>query len=55
MLANTNILGDIKLSVKIGYYFSLLIFRFGIGDISIIYVGGVFGRCEYLATGDPLT
>ena len=43
---NTTILEDIKLSVKIG---------FGIGDISIIYVGGVFGRSEYLATGDPLT
>lgn len=43
---NTTILEDIKLSVKIG---------FGIGDINIIYVGGVFGRSEYLATGDPLT
>ncbi|CAD8100738.1 unnamed protein product [Paramecium sonneborni] len=45
-LNNTTILEDIKLSVKIG---------FGIGDINIIYVGGVFGRSEYLATGDPLT
>lgn len=36
---------NLKLSVKIG---------FGVGDINIIYVGGVFGRSEYLATGEPL-
>ncbi len=28
---------------------------FGVGDFSIIYVGGVFNRREYLPTGDPLT
>jgi len=45
-LNDTNILQNIKLSVKIG---------FGFGDINIIHVGGVFGRTEYIATGDPLT
>jgi hypothetical protein len=45
-LDDTNIVDNIKLSVKIG---------FGIGDFSIIYVGGVFNRCEYLPAGDPLT
>jgi hypothetical protein len=44
-LNNTNIIDDVKLSVKIG---------FGVGDLNVIYVGGVFGRAEYLATGDPL-
>lgn len=44
-LNDTFILEGIKLSVKIG---------FGVGDISIIYVGGVFNRSEYLATGQPL-
>lgn len=44
-LGDTCILENIKLSVKIG---------FGVGDINIIYVGGVFDRSEYLATGDPL-
>ena len=34
------------MSVKIG---------FGIGDLNIIYVGGIFGRAEYLLAGDPLT
>lgn len=33
------------LSVKIG---------FGIGDFSIIYVGGVLNRAEYLPAGKPL-
>lgn len=33
------------LSVKIG---------FGIGDFSIIYVGGVLNRAEYLPAGPPL-
>ena len=28
---------------------------FGVGPFSIIYVGGVFGRAEYLPVGDPLT
>lgn len=37
---------DIKLSVKIG---------FGVGEFSIIYVGGIYGRSEYLPVGDPLT
>ncbi len=45
-LNDTNILDKIKLSVKIG---------FGVGKIEIIYVGGIFDRCEYIATGDPLT
>lgn len=45
-LNDTCILNNLKLSVKIG---------FGVGDINIIYVGGVFGRSEYLATGEPLT
>jgi class 3 adenylate cyclase len=36
---------DIKLSVKIG---------FGVGDVTILHVGGVFKRAEYLAAGDPL-
>lgn len=40
-----NITDGIKLSVKIG---------FGVGDFSIIYVGGIFGRAEYLPAGDPL-
>jgi adenylate cyclase 10 len=44
-LDDTAILENIRLSVKIG---------FGVGDINIIYVGGVFGRSEYLATGEPL-
>ncbi|CAK63665.1 unnamed protein product (macronuclear) [Paramecium tetraurelia] len=44
-LNDTCILPDLKLSVKIG---------FGIGDINIIYVGGVYNRSEYLATGEPL-
>ncbi len=37
---------DIKLSVKIG---------FGVGQVTILHVGGVFSRAEYLAAGDPLT
>jgi adenylate cyclase 10 len=45
-LNNTPIYQDIKLSVKIG---------FGVGEISIVYLGGVFNRSEYLATGAPLT
>jgi adenylate cyclase 10 len=54
-LNNQNVLENIKLSVKFGYASLLLILlSFGVGDINIIYVGGVLGRCEYLATGDPL-
>jgi adenylate cyclase 10 len=44
-LGHACIYSDINLSVKIG---------FGYGKINIIYVGGVFGRAEYLATGEPL-
>jgi adenylate cyclase 10 len=44
-LNDTNILEDIKFSVKIG---------FGIGEIHIMYVGGVFNRCEFLAFGDAI-
>jgi len=40
-----NIIDGVKLSVKIG---------FGVGEFSIIYVGGILGRAEYLPTGDPL-
>lgn len=40
-----NITNGVKLSVKIG---------FGVGDFTIIYVGGIFGRAEYLPAGDPL-
>lgn len=39
-------LDDCLLSVKIG---------FGIGEVSILYVGGVNKISEFLATGDPLT
>ncbi|CAD8204339.1 unnamed protein product [Paramecium octaurelia] len=44
-LNDTFILENIKLSVKIG---------FGVGDINILYVGGVFNRNEFLATGQAL-
>jgi class 3 adenylate cyclase len=44
-LNDKNVVDDIKLSVKIG---------FGIGDITILHVGGKFGRAEYLAAGEPL-
>lgn len=37
---------NVYLSVKIGI---------GIGKVSVVLVGGVFGRMEYLATGSPLT
>ena len=36
---------DIKLNVKIG---------FGVGQVTILHVGGVFSREEYFAAGDPL-
>ena len=39
-------MGDgITLSMKVGV---------GVGDISILHVGGVFDRMEYIATGSPL-
>ena len=44
-LNDTNVIEDIKLSVKIG---------FGIGEVTILHVGGVFSRAEYLAAGEPL-
>lgn len=44
-LKETKIVDSIMLSVKIG---------FGIGDFSIIYVGGVLNRAEYLPAGPPL-
>lgn len=28
---------------------------FGVGELSVIYVGGVFNRSEFLPAGDPLT
>ena len=34
-----------RLSVKIGI---------GVGECTILVVGGVFGRCEYLSVGDAL-
>jgi hypothetical protein len=39
------IIENIYLSVKIG---------FGVGKMSIIYVGGEFNRAEYLVVGEPL-
>ena len=45
-LHEIRLVGDIKLSVKIG---------FGVGQVTILHVGGVFSRAEYLAAGDPLT
>ncbi|CAD8156300.1 unnamed protein product [Paramecium octaurelia] len=44
-LTKAQIEQGIQLSVKIG---------FGVGEMNIIHVGGVFNRMEYLATGDPL-
>lgn len=35
----------VRLSVKIGI---------GFGNVSVMHVGGVYGRVEYLAVGDPL-
>ncbi len=29
--------------------------RFGVGKVNIIYIGGIFDRCEYIAVGQPLT
>ena len=36
---------DVKLSVKM---------RFGVGRVDIIYIGGIFDCCEYIAVGSPL-
>lgn len=36
----------VRLSVKIGI---------GFGSISVLHIGGVYGRVEYVAVGDPLT
>jgi class 3 adenylate cyclase len=36
---------DVRLSIKLGI---------GVGKVSIIHVGGVLSRVEYLVTGDPL-
>ena len=27
---------------------------FGVGEVNIMYVGGEFGRCEYVPVGNPL-
>jgi len=35
----------VELSVKIGI---------GVGSVSVLHVGGVYGRTEYLAVGEPL-
>ena len=35
----------VQLSVKLGV---------GMGDVSVLHIGGVDGRMEYLAVGDPL-
>ena len=35
----------VKLNVKLGL---------GVGAVSILHVGGVFGRMEYVAIGEPL-
>ena len=45
-LHEIRLVDGIKLSVKIG---------FGVGQVTILHVGGVFSRAEYLAAGDPLT
>ena len=44
-LQDVNLAPGITLSVKIGV---------GVGEVSILHVGGVFGRMEYVATGAPL-
>jgi len=44
-LNNACLIGNISLSVKMG---------FGVGKVDIIYVGGVFDRCEYVPVGNPL-
>ncbi|KAM3140572.1 hypothetical protein pb186bvf_007384 [Paramecium bursaria] len=54
-LNNTDIFANIKLSVKIGIMILRQKLGFGVGEMNIIHVGGIFARTEYLATGDPLT
>ncbi|MFM7854289.1 MAG: hypothetical protein ACKO96_20795, partial [Flammeovirgaceae bacterium] len=44
-LNNQEISPNKRLSVKIGI---------GVGECTILVVGGVFGRCEYLSVGDAL-
>jgi class 3 adenylate cyclase len=36
---------DVQLSVKCGI---------GVGNVSVLHIGGVLGRMEYLAVGEPL-
>ena len=36
---------DVQLSVKCGI---------GMGNVSVLHIGGVLGRMEYLAVGEPL-
>ena len=43
------------MSVKIGIMILRKKLGFGVGEMNIIHVGGIFARTEYLATGDPLT
>jgi adenylate cyclase 10 len=45
-LQNCQLAESIPLNVKVGV---------GVGEISILHVGGIKGRMEYLATGSPLT
>lgn len=45
-LTDFKIIDEVKLSVKIG---------FGVGQVTIAHVGGVFQRAEYLPAGSPLT
>lgn len=41
--------------MKIGTVFDFIfLVGFGVGELNIIHVGGIFARTEYLATGDPL-
>lgn len=44
-LNNVEMEEGVTLNIKVGV---------GQGKLSILHVGGVFGRLEYLATGDPL-
>jgi adenylate cyclase 10 len=42
---NAELIDGAALSVKMG---------FGIGNVNILHLGGVFKRCEYLPVGDTL-
>jgi class 3 adenylate cyclase len=44
-LQKVNVGDNIVLSVKVGV---------GVGEVNILHCGGVFGRMEYIATGQPL-